>query len=716
MRDNQKQLNNQKKAEKNRRNFARIFMIFVSIVFLLIVGSFSAVAIFKSAHGVDLKERTNQLYNRNSIIQASRGSILDKNGKPLAEDTNTYSLYAVLNKKQKSIEGKPEYVQDKKKTAKVLSENLPISYKKAYKALNPEKETFQVEFGNAGNRISLSTKEKIESNGLTGLYFTPKQSRLYPNGVFASHIIGLAATMVNDKTKQISLEGQMGIEKSFNKLLTGVNGFKKYQEDNYGYKIPSGNNVDKPAKNGNNVHTTIDSSLQLLLETQLNKVNEEVNPKSMSAIIMDAKTGKILAASQRPTFNPETGEGLGDVWRDALSQDVYEPGSTMKIFTIASAIDSGHYNGNATYHSGIYQIGNQIVPDWNRSGWGDITFNKGFALSSNVAMAHLEQMMGANTWKKYINRFQLLKNNNNVVDGQVAGNIQFERPIEQANTAFGQGIQVTALQMLQGFSAIANNGQMVKPQIIDKVTDSNNKKTIKTYKKEVAGNPIKASTAKQVRKLMEDVVYKDYGIGHPFQIDGYRIAAKTGTAQVSNSSGQYENGDNSYLYSVAGMAPANNPRYIMYVTLKQPNLGGQQGATVLAQVFNPVMKKALMSDGKSNSKVKIPNEVGKATTDSQNDLNKEKINNIVVGKGQKITKQSPQGKAPKDISNRVILVTDGAMTMPNLTGWSKEDVEDFANITQIKVNFNGDGKVTSQSINPEQEFNKNNQLDVSLMK
>lgn len=715
MMNKQNQLHNRKHAERIRRKFGTIFFLFVSIIFVAIIGSFSVKALFKTANGVDLVSRTKSLYNRSSIIQAHRGKIVDDHDEPLAEDTNTYSLYAVISKTQKSVSGKPEYVQDKQKTARVLSQNLPISYEKAYKALNPEnKGAFQVEFGNAGNNIGLMTRKKIEAQHLTGLHFVPKPARLYPNGVFASHIVGLASLIQNAKTKQASLVGQMGIEESFNKFLTGKNGYKASQEDNYGYKIPSGESKEVKAKNGDNVHTTINSSLQLLLENQMNKAQQEANPKSMTAMLMDAKTGKIVAASQRPTFNPETGKGLGDVWRDSLTQDLYEPGSTMKVFSLASAIDSGHFNGNATYQSGRYQIGDAVVPDWNPGGWGIISFNQGFAMSSNVAMAHVEQMMGASTWRDYINRFQLLKNNTSQIDQQALGKIQFKEPIEQANTAFGQGIQVTALQMLQGFTAIANNGEMIQPQFISKVTDAKNKKVVKAYSKKVVGHPIKASTAKAVRKHMEDAVYKSYAVGQDFKMEGYKVAAKTGTAQVTDSNGQYGNGNSSYLYSVIEMVPANKPRYIMYVTMKQPQNITIPTTKVMGDNFNVVMKKALQNNLAKVKTPKIPKVVGDPLSEAQNKLNAKKIQSVVIGKGNSVVKQNPAADAPKDLSPRVMLLTDGRMTMPDLTGWSRDEIEDFASLTNIKVTFDGEGNATEQSIKPNDEFDENTQLEVKL--
>ncbi|USS85527.1 penicillin-binding protein [Fructilactobacillus myrtifloralis] len=710
----QTEMNNQRRAIKTRRLAGKSLLVFVMVVFGLIVIFFAQKAIFKTANGVNLADRTQKLYNQTSVMHARRGTIYDQKGQPLAENTNTYSLYAVLDHKQKSLTGKPEYVQDKAKTARVLADNLPISYEKASRVLTPKHKSFQVEFGSAGQNISLSTKKKIQAARLPGLNFVSQPARLYPNGMFASHLIGLASSTVDQKTKQPQLVGQMGIERTFEKDLKGQDGIKKSQHDNYGYQIPSEKATEKKPRNGKNVHTTIDPSLQLLLENQMSQVDSDVHPKVLNAMLMDAKTGKIVAAAQRPSFNPQTGQGLGKVWRDTLTQDLYEPGSTMKIFTMAAAIDSGHYRGSDTYQSGIYHIGNQIVPDWNRNGWGTITYDKGFALSSNVAMAHLEENMGPKTWKNYINRFQLLQNNTSDFDQQSHGVMQFERPIEQANTAFGQGIQVTALQMMQGFTAIANDGTMVRPRLVDQVTDAKNQKVLKRYPKKIVGHPISATTAQQMRKHMEDVVYKSYGIGHDFQIDGYRVAAKTGTAQVTDANGQYENGNDSYLYSVAGMAPAKHPRYIMYVTMKQPQLGSQSATKEIAKIFNVVMKKALDNERSKQKMTPLPDVTKQPVAAAQAELQKQKVNSVVIGTGATVQQQSPAPKAPADLSARVLLRTDGQLKMPDLTGWSKEEVEELARLVNLQVNYNGTGHVKDQSIKPNQDFAEHATLDVAL--
>lgn len=700
MKDSQKRQMMNKQPRRNRKYFGQFLFFLFLVVFAVIVGRFSYISIGKKVQNVNLSASAQKLYTANETIKAKRGTIYDANGQAIAEDTSVYSLYVVLDKRQVSLNGKKLYATNKEKIATVLAKYLPLKRNQALKALYPSKaNTFQVEFGTSGQNISLTTKQKIQSYHLSGINFVQQEARLYPNGIFASHLVGLAQPQTA-KNGQTTLTGTMGIEQAFNKQLTGTDGSQKIKKDMYGYQLPGTKQKSKKAKDGDNVYTTLDTRLQTLLETEMSNVQSQVKANSMNAVLMNAKTGAILAATQRPTFNATTKAGLSQIWRNTLVQDAYEPGSTMKVFTLASSIDSGNYNGNATYQSGRYTIGNQIVPDWNTAGWGTITYNKGFALSSNVAMAHLEQQMGAKTWKKYIDRFHFLKSTKSGLPGEMSGNIAFQRPIEQADTSFGQGIQVTVFQMLQALSAVSNNGKMMKPYVISKVTDSDTNKTVKKYSPTVVGNPISAQTAQAVRKHMEDVVYKSYGIGADYKMSGYKVAAKTGTAQVSNNGKGYLSGDDNYLYSVAAMVPANNPKYVMYITMKQPHLGGTTASKLLASIMKPVMARALQEDtGSTTTKTnKMPDVAGKSVTTATRDLIKAGATVTQLGTGTKVLKQSVTAGTSLYQDQRVFITTGGTVALPSLIGWSKGDVVKLAQLEGLKLTVTGDGYVTKQSI------------------
>lgn len=705
----------QQRMMYNRKYFGRGIFFIVLIVFIVFIGRFFRVAVGHKIYGVDLNKSTQQLYASKTEIKAKRGTIYDAANQPIAEDTTTYSIYIVLSKSAVAY-GKKEYLPDsqKKKAAKVLSDNLNISYKRVLQILNPkDKNTYQVELGNVGKNISLETKKKIDSYHLTGIKFTPSQSRLYPNGVFASHLIGLAES--EDK----KLVGIMGLEKVFNKQLSGRDGINNTATDSYGVQLPGSSKKKRSVQNGDDIYTTLDPKIQTALENLLTQKQKKFKAASINAVVMDSHTGKIVAASQRPTFDAQTKEGLTNVWRNTLLEDAYEPGSTMKVLTVASAINSGNYDSNATYRSGSYVIDGSTVYDWNRSGWGNITVKEGFMRSSNAVMAQLEQKMGKKTWMSYIRKFGLLRPVGAGLGAESSGNINYTYTFDQANTAYGQGIDITVIQMMQAFSAIANKGKMVKPRLVDKIVDPNTGKTVYKSKTQVVGKPITAKTSKKVLDMMEAVVYDEKGLGQDYAIDGYKIAAKTGTAQIANSNGTgYLSGSSNYIFSVVGMAPADNPRYIMYLTVKQPKSFGNNDATKnLSTIFNPIMKKVLDSSQVNNTNpgtVKVENVVGNSVDDAKDKISKQGLVPVVVGSGDKVEKQSVEGDQTVISGEKVLLLTNGTKTMPDINGWSRNDIAKLADLTGITVNYTGSGYAYYQSIAAGGALKKSDIVEVKL--
>lgn len=692
-----KSVKTRKSPRRNRRVFGRLLLLIIAAIFLVFAGRFAYIAATGHIAGVDLTKQSQKKYKADSVIRAQRGTIYDSLGNVLAQDINAYSVYAVLSHDYVGPNKKPLYVTDKKKTAKVLSRYLPLSEEKIYKQLTPaNRSVYQVEFGSAGQNLSLSIKRKIEKEHLTGIYFNESPTRLYPNGTFASHVIGIAQSPKDEDGADQSLVGVMGIEKYFNKQLAGQDGYKNFARDSYGYTINQKKNKVKAAKNGQDIYLTLDSRLQSYMETLLTSVNKKYKPKSMNAVLMNAKTGEILAASQRPTFNASTKKGIGKIWRDTLVEDGYEPGSVLKIATLSAAIDSGNYNPNQYYQSGSIGVGDKKISDWQTSGWGMIPLSQAFARSSNVGMVKLEQAMGPKVWKDYIQKFGFLKPTGIQLPGETEGTLQYVRPLDQATTSFGQGINVNVMQMLQMTSAIANDGTMIKPQILSGINQDHQVKPIK------AGKPIKASTAKSVLQNMEDVVYQDYGTGQVYQISDYKVAVKTGTAQITGPDGGYLTGASNYIFSVSGIAPADDPKYILYVTMKQPQNMTDSAESILAQVFNPMMKRALeytkKAEKDTQQQVTVPSVIGQSTDEAQKKLTDLGLQTASVGSGNLVVQQLPKANSVILPKQRVILVTNGAMTMPDVTGWSKNDLLKLAQLTGVEIDIKGSGYAYHQSL------------------
>lgn len=601
----------------NRRNVGIILFSTSIIIFLLFAVRFIYIIGVGKVGSESLDKKRQDLYQGSSVIKAKRGTIYDRNGQPIAEDATSYSLYAELGKDYIGLNNKKLYVQkkDHDKIAEVLHKYAGIDKELTLEQLSKEikknengKYYGSTEFGSKGKNLSLETKTKIEKEleeaGVPGIYFTEHPDRMYPNGKFASYIIGYAQPENSDEeNSKLTGEKGMGIENAYDDILKGEDGYKYFQKDSKGNELSGSVIVDKIAVDGKDIYTTLDSNLQLRMEEVMDDVFSKSEPENMTAILMSAKTGEILAASQRPTFDPQTKKGLYEekdqpkpVWQNMLIETPFEPGSTMKVFTVAAAIDSGNLNENETFESGKIQVYDTPISDWKPEGKGTLTYRQALAWSSNVGMVHLEQKMGT-TWQEYLNKFGFGKSTESGLPLEGTGNIRDKNPVDTAMSAFGQAIGVTNFQMMQGFTAIANKGTMLKPQYIKKITSEDSKEE-KVFGPQEVGKPIKESTADKTLDFMKDTVEDPiYGTGYgTYGIDGVSVSAKTGTAQIFEN-GQVLTGPNDYLYSVVQIAPTENPEYIMYVTLRKPKIIGEQSAAELvAEVSNSMLKHAFKVD------------------------------------------------------------------------------------------------------------------------
>lgn len=716
MMNNKKIVRKVSKSHVNRNVVGRLLQISMAFVFLLFVGRFLYLSISKTIAGENISERVSNLYKRDEILKSVRGAIYDNSGNVIAEDSHSFTLYAILDKSSLDYKGKPMYVVDKEKTAEKLSTVIPLSEKKILKYLHPKHKAYQVEFGTAGSGISLATKKKIMAMHLPGIHFDETPSRLYPNGRFASHIIGIAQPFNDKKTHSINLIGTMGIEKYFNKVLSGKDGRRIALVDAGEYQLPGGQHSYKAPINGNNIYLTIDSQLQIYLENLLDAVQNKYKPKALTAIVEDVKTGKIRAASQRPTFDPATRKGLNDNWRNILVQDSYEPGSVFKILSITAAIQEGKYNPKEYFRSGSITFNGSTIHDWNYTGWGAIPFEQAFPRSSNIGMSILVNRLGRHTWRRYLDNYHIGKKTNITLPDENSGLINIHSQIDQAVTSFGQGITVNALQMMQVYSALANSGQMLKPQLVEKIVSFSGK-VIKRYKKIKVGKPVYSQeTAQTTLKLMRDVVEKEYGTGMTYKIPGKSIAVKTGTAQIAGIHGGYLKGDRHYLFSVVGLTPADNPRYCIYITMKQPQIMSDPPETIMSLIFKPLINRVSVSSkvDMMGEQITIPSVKGQSREQAVRLLEKMGLYVETIGSGNKVEAQSILANTKVNPNSKIIIFTGGIIRCPNMKGWTIKQVTQFANISKVKVEVLGKGKVYKQSRIPRSILNRNSKVKVEL--
>ena len=534
---------------------------------------------------------------------------------------------------------------------------------------------------------------------LPGITLYPETERFYPNGNFASHLIGMAQK--NPDTGE--LKGALGVEKIFDSYLSGTKGALSYIQDIWGYIAPNTKNEKSP-KRGDDVHLTIDSNIQVFVEEALDDMVKRYQPKDLFAVVMDAKTGEILAFSQRPTFNPETGEDFGKKWANDLYQNTYEPGSTFKSFGLAAAIQEGKFNPKKKYESGHRDIMGSRISDWNKTGWGEIPMSLGFTYSSNTLMMHLQDLVGADKMKSWYERFGFSKPTGGLFDGEAEGNIAWSNELQKKTSAFGQSTTVTPVQMIQAQSAFFNKGNMLKPWFVDSIKNPISKKTFYQGEKEIAGKPITASTASKVETELDKVVNSKKSHAMNYRVDGYDIEGKTGTAQVADEkSGGYVKGENPYFVSFIGDAPKKNPKVIVYagMSLAQKN---DQEAYVGSK----------KDETKSAQYSKVPNVTGQSTDKAKESLKSEDLQATVIGNGDNVKSQSIKANKKLLPNSKVLLLTDGDITMPNMKGWTKDDVLAFQELTGINVTTKGSGYVTKQSVNNGTTLKDNSKVEIEL--
>ncbi|TDM03936.1 penicillin-binding protein [Macrococcus carouselicus] len=686
------------KIKKNKIGAVLLVLLF-GLLFFLLIFRYSYVMLTGTSSGQDLVLKASEKYARNIINQPKRGNIYDRNGQILAQDVNSYKLVAVLDKNMKNTDQSPAHVIDAKKTAKALADIIDMPEKEILATLRTKK-VFQVEFGKAGRDLTYDQKKKIEALKLPGLTFFTEKKRFYPNGNFASHTIGFAQK--NPDTGLI--EGMLGTEKVFNTYLSGKAGKTSYKQDIWQYVLPNSGNVI-PAVDGDDVHLTLDKNIQIFVEDAMDTMVKRYKPKDVFAVVASARTGEILGFSQRPTFNPETREGFGEKWQNDLFQNTYEPGSTFKTYSLAAAIQEGKFKRDTKYMSGSRDVEGHEISDWNNTGWGKITMNKGFQLSSNTLMMKLQDEVGTDKMKDYYERFGFGQKTDVLFDGEPSGQISWGDPLSQKVSAFGQSTTVTPVQMVQAETAILNGGKMLKPYYVQSVTSPDQSVIIKGGKK-IVGEPITADTAKKTMRELKDVVYGSELHAFNYQIDDYQIAGKTGTAQVADTeNGGYVEGPNPYFVSFMGYAPADKPEVIIYMGMSLAQKNDAEAYNIgVSKGYKPLMENTLKYLDVTNTKKKkqpvtadMPDVLNQNKDKAVSMLEAKQLEPVVLGSGNKVTAAQPE-TSQLLTGSKVLLMTGGDILMPDLTGWSKRELNELMDLTGIAVKFDGSGYVIKQSI------------------
>ena len=738
---------------QNRKQVGKNLSVMAIFLFFLFLLNFALIIGTDKKFGVTLSDQAKKVHEETVIVPAKRGTIYDRNGAVIAEDATTYNVYAVIDKKYKSATGKILYVEENqfKKVAEIFKQYLGMDENYVVQQLS-QKKLKQVSFGSNGNGITYSNmtaiRDALEAAKIEGIAFTTSPNRSYKNGVFASQFIG-QASLQEDKDGNKTLKGQSGMEKSLDRILAGQNGIITYDKDRNGNIVPGSDKISVKTEDGKDVYTTISAELQTYLETRMDVFQEKVKGKYVNATLVSAKTGEILATTQRPTYNADTKEGLDiknlRTWNTILYQDQYDPGSTMKVMLLASAIDHGTFPAyNEVYYSNELQVKDATIRDWDvNMGLSEgryMNIAQAFAYSSNIGMTKLELKMGHNVWMNYLHRFKFGLSTRFGMGDESFGSLPGDY-VSQAMSSFGQGISVTQTQMLRAFSAIANDGVMLEPKFISGIYDAKNDAARKS-KKEVVGNPVPASAAQQTRNYMITVgTDPQFGTlysseGPIIQVAGQNVAVKSGTAQIATANG-YLDGENNNINSIVVMTPAEDPDFIMYVTVQQPEVSFSPKSW--QELVNPVLEDAVALKDELNlvTETKALDGVTKEDTykmPSAESLSKELklkqtispggfadelrrnlIQPVVLGTGKNIKKMSVSVGTKLKENQQVLLLTDDLDTVPDMYGWTKKNVDIFAGWTDMEVTYKGKGShVMKQSVKMDTSLKKTKKITITL--
>ena len=698
--------------------YSRVLIFCSLLLFCLIILRIIQLGLSPTIDGIDIQKLAKSRTTKTDIIQAKRGNIYSANNDLLATNVASYKLIAYLDPKRTTNKNKPQHVIDKNLTASKLAPILGCEEAYILERLNKEN-IYQTEFGIYGKGLDELKKKAIDELDLPGLDFEETFKRYYPKGDFSSYTIGYAKTTSDDN--DMNIKGEMGIEKYYDKILKGKDGYTKYQKDLKGYKIANTPVITRDAEQGKDIYLTIDSNIQFFLEQAMKTQSQGYGWDWFNITVIDAKTGAILATASSPSFDPNL-RNVTNYLNPAISIP-YEPGSTMKTFTYMAAMENGVYNGGETYRSGVYRTTDGTeIGDWNRNGWGTISFDTGYALSSNVGVINLiNRHMNSTMLRTYFRRLGFGKKTGVALPDEARGSLGFRYETEIYNAGFGQGITTTPMQNVQAMTPITNDGMLLKPYIVSKIIDPETGEIVVENKRNEVERVASTATVQKMIQLMDDCVNVPGMTGSGFRIDGGELIGKTGTAQIAGANGRgYLQGQSDIISSFSGIYPKSDPQIIIYASVQRPSGGSQKPlSNAIKEIVLNVSKYKGNNDTVIQSipvvEYKLDNLVNKTTEQATTNLSSKGIKFQILGNGNKIIKQFPASKSKVTNTDTVYLITnDKAITIPDLTGLSSKVAKGLLNELNVKVVFDGVGYVTAQSVPPGTAITDGMEITISL--
>lgn len=711
-----------KKRKKKTRNdvkYSKLVILASLFLFGTMIVRVLQLSTSKEIDGVNLQKLASQRTSKTDILEAKRGTIYSSDKEALALNVSSYKLIAYLDPKRTEKEDDPKHVVDKERTATELSNILKTSKEDLLPYLNKEG-VYQTEFGKFGKGISELEKKQIEDLNLPGIDFIESYKRYYPKGQFLSYTLGYAKSS-DDSSNTIA--GEMGIEQYYDKILKGKNGYITYQKDLHGYKIADSKEVREEAVEGKDIYLTVDSNIQFFIEQALSKAKEEFGYEWFTMVIADAKTGAILGASTYPSFDPNLRNMTN--YLDLTVASAYEPGSTMKTFTYMAAMENGVYDGAETYKSGTYETSDKtVIGDWNRNGWGVISYDRGYALSSNVGVINLiSRHMNSAMLRQYFRKLGFGMKTGISLPNEVSGTINFKYETEIYNAGFGQGITTTPMQNIQALTPLTNDGMLISPYLVEKIVNPTTEEAVFQGKREEIERVASTPTVQKMISLMDDTVNGIGNTGSGYRMDSGELIGKTGTAQIADEKGRgYLEGKEDIISSFSGIYPKSDPSIIIYASVKRPSNGNQKAiSNAVKEVVTNIGKYLGTENDPTTSqevvKYKVPSFLNKDIDQVKGKLEESQIPYQVLGNGKKIVKQYPKKGSKITSKDKVYFVTEDILyKVPNVIGLSSKEAKNILELLGLSVKLEGSGYVVNQSISENTDITDHMEITLTLDK
>ena len=554
-------------ARRNRRPTWRLFLLMVALA----IGAGGIVVRLIQVQVLDHEYYTAQAKDEHlhqTVVHAPRGAILDRNGYPLATTVTSFDVYI-----------DPRTWKTDRLALQGAAQVAPLLHRDVAELITAVRGQDQGDYL-AGRQVSADVGLRLMQQASRGVKAVESSSRYYPEGDLASAILGFIG---RDQT------GLAGVEADFDRELGGVPGLVYFESDGLGNPIPFGSKVGDQPQPGGDVHLTIDRYIQQLVERELDRQVQAHGAAGGTIVVMDPKTGEVLAMASRPSFQLSklnlADAGQADLYRNRAVTDLYEPGSVMKTITMASAIDLGLVNPNSTYFdSGQADIeGGAVINNWDFSAHGTTTMTQVLQYSLNTGAVWVSGLLGPQRFYDAMKRFGFGEPSNSGLAGEPAGLVRTNQddawyPIDLATNSFGQGISVTPVQMLSAISALVNGGQLMRPYVVKEVTGPEGHRV---YEPVVVRRAVSEETSRTLVQMMQAVVGQP---GHLAQVPGYRVGGKTGTTTFPDRS--------ETLASFVGFAPVDDPKFVMLARIDAPK-DNSLGGVVAAPIFHNLAPKIL---------------------------------------------------------------------------------------------------------------------------